>query len=123
MKFRKPIAIFGIIAGIGMLGIWILQIISGQAVELETAPIEIAMAITADCLTALMLIISGTGLLRQSRWANKLYLFALGMLVYSVLISSGYFGQLGDAAFVVMFAVLFAISAFFVISNTFSKTE
>jgi len=123
MKLRKTIAIYSIIVGIGMLGIWIVQLATGQAPELQTAPIEIAMAITADWLTAIMLLVAGVGLLSERTWAYKLYLFALGMLVYSVLISSGYFAQLGDTIFVVLFAVLFVLSALFVISNVFRKSS
>jgi len=123
MKLRKTIAIYSIIVGIGMLGIWIVQLATGQAPELQTAPIEIAMAITADWLTAIMLLVAGVGLLSKRTWAYKLYLFALGMLVYSVLISSGYFAQLGDTIFVVLFAVLFVLSALFVVSNVFQKSS
>ena len=65
MKFRRIIAVYSVIVGIAMLGIWIMQLLTGQAPELEIAPIEIALAITADCLTAFMLIISGAGLLAK----------------------------------------------------------
>ena len=106
-----------------MLGIWIVQLVTGQAPELQTAPIEIALAITADWLTAITLLVVGVGLLSKRNWAYKLYLFALGMLVYSVLISSGYFGQLGNTIFVILFAVLFILSALFVISNIFQKSN
>jgi hypothetical protein len=123
MKFRKTIAIYSIFVGMAMLGIWIVQLVTGQAPELQTAPIEIAMAITADWLTAIMLLVVGVGLLSRRNWAYKLYLFALGMLIYSVLISSGYFGQLGNTIFVILFAVLFTLSALFVISNIFQKSN
>lgn len=96
MKFRKTLAIYSIIVGLAVLGIWIVQLLTGQATELETAPIEIALAIPADWLTAIMLLVAGAGLLSQRSWADRLYLFALGMLVYSVVISTGYFGQLGN---------------------------
>jgi len=123
MKFRKTIAIYSIFVGMAMLGIWIVQLVTGQAPELQTAPIEIALAITADWLTAITLLVVGVGLLSKRNWAYKLYLFALGMLVYSVLISSGYFGQLGNTIFVILFAVLFILSALFVISNIFQKSN
>ena len=117
MKFRKTTAIFAIIVGITMLGIWILQLLTGQATELQTALIEIALAITADWLTAVMLLVTGVGLILKHDWAHKLCLFALGMLVYSVLISSGYFGQLGDIIFVVLFAIIFILCVVFVVST------
>ena len=94
-----------------------------EAPELQTAPIEIALAITADWLTAITLMVAGVGLISRHNWAYKLYLFALGMLVYSVLISSGYFGQLGNIIFVVLFAVLFILSVVFIVSNIFQKSS
>lgn len=123
MKFKKTIAIFSIIVGIAMIGIWIIQLSTGQALELETAPIEIALAITADWMTAIVLLISGVGLFLERNWAFKLYLFSLGMLVYSVLISSGYFGQLGNLTFVVLFVILFILSTIFMVFNVFQKTK
>jgi hypothetical protein len=123
MRLRKTIAIYSIFVGVAMLGIWIVQLRTGQAPELQTAPIEIAMAITADWLTATLLLVVGVGLLSKRSWAYKLYFFALGMLAYSVLISSGYFGQSGDTIFVVLFAVLFVLSAVFVISNILQKSN
>lgn len=121
MKLRKTIAIYSICVGVAMLGVWIVQLITSQAPELQTAPIELAMAITADWLTAIMLLVVGVGLLSKCNWAHKLYLVALGMLIYSVVISSGYFGQLGNIIFVILFAILFILSAIFVISNVFSE--
>ena len=123
MRLRRTIAIYSIFVGIAMLGIWIVQLITEQAPELQTAPIEIAMAITADWLTALMLLIVGVGLLSKRNWAYKLYFFALGMLIYSVVISTGYFGPLGNTMFVVLYAVLFILSALFVISNIFQRSN
>jgi hypothetical protein len=84
MKFRKTVAWYSIIVGIAMLGIWTVQVLTGQATELQTAPIEISLAIAADALTAISLLIAGFGLLAHRHWAFKLYLFSLGMLVYSV---------------------------------------
>ena len=123
MKLRKTIAIYSVIVGIAMLGIWIVQLLTGQAPELQTAPIEIALAIIADWLTAIMLLVSGFGLLSGRNWAYKLYLFALGMLVYSLLISTVYFGQLENTIFVVLFTVLFILSAVFVFSKVLQKNE
>ncbi len=110
MRLRKTTAIFAIVVGAGMLGIWVLQLLTGQARETQTAPIELALAIAADWTTAIALILTGAGLYRAKPWAQKMYLFALGMLDYSVIISSGYFAQQGNFGFVGMFAVLLGMS-------------
>lgn len=121
MTYIRPMAVFSIVVGIAMLSIWIIQIFTGQAPELETSPVEISLAITADCVTAVLLIISGIGLILQRGWSLKLCLFSLGMLVYSVLISSGYFGQTGDLTFVILFALIFVISILFLFMILFDK--
>ncbi len=121
MKYKKAIAIYSIIVGIAMIAIWVIQLLTGQATELETTPIRIALAIAADWVTAIALIASGIGLTLNRQWAFKLYLFSLGMLAYSVIVSSGYFGQLGNTVFVVLFAVLFVLIAIFVMANLFSR--
>lgn len=110
MRLRRTAAIFAIVVGAGMLGIWILQLLTGQAREAQTAPIELTLAIAANCITAIVLLFTGAGLFRAKLWAQKMYLFALGMLDYSVIISSGYFAQQGNFAFVGMFAVLLGAS-------------
>ena len=111
MKLRRTSAIFALVVGAGMLGIWILQVMTGQAREAQTTPVELALAIAADWSTAIVLLVTGAGLLKSKQWAYKTYLFALGMLAYSVIISSGYFAQQGNFAFVGMFAGLLGMSA------------
>ena len=111
MRLRKTTAIFALVVGAGMLVIWILQVMTGQAREVQTAPVELALAIAADWITAIVLLVTGAGLLKSKQWAQRTYLFALGMLAYSVIVSSGYFAQQGNFAFVGMFAGLLGMSA------------
>lgn len=123
MKLRKTITVFSIVVGVAMLGVWILQLLTGQATELETEPVRIVLAITADWITAIMLLVTGIGLLRQQKWAIKLAFFSLGMLVYSVVVSAGYFAQSGNQTFVVLFAILFILSVFFLVVNICPRNE
>jgi hypothetical protein len=53
---------------------------------------------------------SRTGLLRGKAWAVKSFLVFGGMLLYSVIVSPGYFAQQGQWIFVGMFAVLLALA-------------
>jgi hypothetical protein len=71
------------------------------------------MHLAADFTTAILLVIAGVALLRRARWARPLMFFALGMLVYTVIQSPGYYMQLGQPAFVAMFAVLGVLAVFF----------
>lgn len=102
--------IFGAVCGIGMFAQWILFIVTGQVPELQTEPYRIAFHLAAEGITALGLIVSSIMLLKQSHTGKILYAIACGMLLYSVIVSPGYFAQLGQWEFVAMFAVLFSLA-------------
>lgn len=104
MKFP---AWYGILVGLLMLAQWSVSIFSGTVPEFETAPWEIAFHLAAEISTALMLIVGGVATLRQSPWSRQVLLLGVGMVIYSEIVSPGYFAQLGQWALVAMFAVLF----------------
>lgn len=52
------------------------------------------------------LITGGIATLRSTLWDRKTLLVALGMAIYSEINSSGYFAQLSQWVFIVMFAIL-----------------
>lgn len=107
MKFA---GIFGIFIGLLMIGQWAFFIAFGQVPEIQTEPYRIAFYLLAESITALGLIISGVGLLQNRAWSAKSYLFFTGMVVYSVLVSPGYFAQQDAWILVLMFALLLALA-------------
>ena len=107
MKFA---GIFGIIVGAGMIGQWLMSYISKQIPELKTEPIRIGFHLAGELATALTLILSGIGLLGSSPWAPTLFLIASGMLLYTAIVSPGYFAQRGQWIWVLIFGVLISLS-------------
>ena len=103
MKFP---AWYGILVGILMITQWIFSILTGGVPEFETAPWEIAFHLAAELSTAVILIIGGVAALRSIAWARNVLLVGLGMVMYSEIVSPGYFAQLNQWAFVLMFAIL-----------------
>ena len=103
MKFA---AIYSIVVGTGMIGQWTMSFISKQIPELVTEPIRIWFHIAAELITAIMLIISGVGLLSSAAWSRTLNLIAIGMLFYTCIVSPGYFAQQGNWAWLVMFSAI-----------------
>jgi hypothetical protein len=95
-----------LLTGIAMIGMWSMFLLTGQVPELQTKPWNIAMHLAAEFTTAVLLLIAGLALLRSVRWARRTALFALGMLVYTVIQSPGYYLDPVQPVFVVMFAVL-----------------
>jgi len=57
-----------------------------------------------------LLIISGVGLLATMTWAPDLFLVSTGMLIYTAIVSPGYFAQKGQWVWVLIFSVIITIS-------------
>ena len=103
MKFA---AWYGILVGALMIAQWIFSILAGGVPEFQTAPWEIAFHLAAEMATALVLIVGGIAGLRSITWSKQMLLLGLGMVIYSEIVSPGYFAQLDQWPFVAMFAVL-----------------
>jgi hypothetical protein len=101
---------FGLSVGLLMLGQWAFFLLAGQVPELATAPWSIGFHLAAEAATAGGLILSGVALLRSRAWGRVAYLPALGMLIYSVIASAGYFAQSGAWPLVAMFGLLLTLA-------------
>jgi hypothetical protein len=104
------VAIFSLITGVLMIAQWIYSLVSRQVPELSTKPAEIMLHILAEGVTALLLIIGGAALLGQSLLGYPLTLLAMGMLLYTLINSSGYFIQRRNWIPVIMFALLLVLA-------------
>lgn len=103
-------AIYAILVGVLMLGQWAFFLATKQVPELKTEPIRIAFHLFDEVLTAAILIVSGLGLAASAAWAARIYPVAIGLLIYTVIVSAGYFAQKRVWPIVGMFAVLLALS-------------
>ena len=103
MKFP---AWYGILVGLLMSAQWTVSILTGGIPELRSAPWEIAFHLAAEFSTAIVLLAGGIAMLRSIAWSRTVLLLGLGMVIYSEIVSPGYFAQLGQWAFVPLFAVL-----------------
>ena len=104
------VSYYSMTVGVLMLGQWSFFILSGNVVEFNTTPIEISIHISIEVVTALLLLITGYRLLKDKKNSIKWNILAQGMLIYTVVNSSGYFAQLGQWPLVLMFAVLLILS-------------
>ena len=103
MKFP---AWYGIVVGVLMFAQWMSSIFAGGVPEFQTAPWEIAFHLAAEMSTAVILFTGGITTLRSTRWSKQILLLGLGMVIYSEIVSPGYFAQLGQWIFVIMFTIL-----------------
>jgi hypothetical protein len=120
MKFS---AWYGIIVGFIMIAQWIFFLATGSVPELQSEPWRIALHLAAEFTTALMLIVSGIASLESIAWGKKVLLVGPGMVIYSEIVSPGYFAQLGQWALVAMFAILLFGAVFGVMKLLQEKTS
>ena len=73
---------------------------------MQTEPLRIIAHLIGEFLTAILLIIGGIAFFRKKEWAKNLLLVAAGMLYYTIIVSPGYFAQLGQWPIVGMFVLL-----------------
>jgi len=110
MNHKKFASVFAVFVGISMIGMWFVFYFTGNIPELETKPVEIGAHILAEMATAVLLIIGGIWLSSGKKRGREIFLLAMGMLLYTLIMSPAYFLQSGEYGFVVMFAVLTALA-------------
>lgn len=117
MGYPKSSSIYSLIVGIMMLCMWLFFIITGMVPEFDTKPTEIILHLFAELTTAVALIISGIVTLKGLPSGKWLFPFSIGMLMYTLIVSPGYYVQSGDYLFVVMFGLLIILSIVFLFKH------
>ena len=110
MDLGRVAGSYAVLVGVALVSMWAILIGTEQVPEIETEPIRISFHLAGEFLTAAALIAGGVGLILSRRWGFNLYLVSMGMLLYTIVVSPGYYGQEGEYAFVAMFLVLTAIT-------------
>jgi len=106
MDKRKASAFFTIIVGVLMMGMWTMLVFTGQVPYLDTPQLEIKLHIFTELLTAGALMLGGISVLLGWKRLNPLHYVSQGMLLYSLINSSGYYIDLGETTMTAMFGVL-----------------
>lgn len=103
-------SLYAILVGIAMIGQWSFALVKRQVPELKTEPYRIAFHLAGEFVTAVALIAGGLGLLIAAPWGQPTWLVSMGMLLYTAIVSPGYFAQKREWPMVGMFAVLLALA-------------
>jgi len=114
MKLKKIAALYSIIIGIVMSGMWLSFIATNQVPEINTEPIRITYHLLAEFLTAILLLIGGFGLFTNRKWGFHLFLISMGMLLYTVIVSAGYYAEKGDIIMIGMFTIFQLLTVIFI---------
>ena len=116
LSANNLVAIYSILVGLFMIGFWVFAL-STNLVPPEEKPWSITFHVFAEFSTALLLIVSGTGLWFGSEWARTLSPVALGLLLYAVINSPGYYAQKNNLPMVAMFIVLIILTVAAIIAQ------
>ena len=111
--------IYAIVIGIGIIGLWTMLLLTKQVPELNTEPVAITFHITAEIIMGILSLISGIFLLIDLSWAPYFFILAMGLVIYAVINSAGYYGQKKQWTFVIMFGIILVASVSLVILNLF----
>jgi hypothetical protein len=104
------VACYSIIVGLGMIGMWTVSLVRRQVPELKDERVRIGFHLAGEFLTAIALLVGGAALLLDVPWATGASLASMGMLLYTTVVSPGYFGQRGQWPMVVFFGVLVVLT-------------
>lgn len=98
--------------GVAIVGLWTMLLATRQVPQIPAGNRDIWFHLTAELLTAALLIAAGAWLLSTGTDAARLLsAFALGALLYTTINSPGYYADRGEWPTVAMFAVLMAGTA------------
>ena len=104
---KKAIAIYSIIAGIAVPGLWSLILLGGNIPE---GPVELGFHLYSEFLMAVVCVMGGILLLKSKPLALVAVLAGHAMVIYSTLNAAGYYGDRGENFSMIMFIVLFTFS-------------
>ena len=103
------VPVYCVLIGFFMMGFWVFAVHSGIVPE-EEKPWGIRFHLLSEFTTATLLIISGTASVLAFEWAKSISLLALGMLLYIVIYSPGYYLQKMNKPMALMFVSLIILT-------------
>ena len=106
---RSAVGVYCVIVGAFMVVWWIIDIRRGALMRPDRSRPEIMLHLAAELVTAALLVAGGA--LLSPGGNTGVALVGLGALLYTVINSPGYFLARRERAPVIMFAVLFALTA------------
>ena len=115
--------IFSLVIGSSMILMWLFILLFDNIPEFRSDPLQIVLHLTAEFLTGVLLISAGIALLRRKSSGAKLFYLASGMLLYTVIVSSGYYADRREWLFVLMFGVIFIMTTILLVIRIVKERE
>ena len=114
MRMRNLAATYSMLVGLSMIAMWSSFYFTDAIPELKTEPIRVSFHIVAEIATGVCLITGAFGLYRNKEWGIRVFPVSMGMLLYTSIVSPGYYAQKGVMEFVLMFAIITVVSVAFI---------
>jgi peptidoglycan/LPS O-acetylase OafA/YrhL len=102
---KRLVSVYSIFVGLFMIGFWLMLLLTDQ-VPSDQKPFAISFHLAGEFLTAVLLAVSGVGIWLKKSWSKSFSFLALGLLLYTVVVSPGYYAQLGEMPMVAIFMIL-----------------
>ena len=120
------VAFYSILMGVLQIGTWVVLYFAGVVRDYYLGkPFETIFLLIAEFLTAITVIIGGSGILAGYKWGIPVNLAALGMMLYCAIFSIGSFGQTRNVPATIWFAILAiaTVAALFILLAPFIKLQ
>lgn len=78
MNKKKLASMYSILIGLSMMVMWVVFYLTDGIPELKIKPVEFGLHLTAELITAILLLIGGYGLLKDKKWGLNVYLYQWG---------------------------------------------
>ena len=114
---KKMAGIFSSLVGSSVVILWVILLYTEQVPELATESVEIYFHITAELIMAILLIISGIGIIIGCSWSIRMFTFSSGFLVYSIINSSGYYIENENSLMLIIFSIILVINLILLIQT------
>jgi hypothetical protein len=101
-------SIYSILVAISVFGFWLILFFRKKLFDPASnrSRLELEYHILAELLTAGVLIAGALGTILSISWGDSILVLGLGMLLYTVVNSPGYYASRGDKPMVTMFLIL-----------------
>lgn len=110
MKLRSIAAAYCYLVGISMFAVWGGFFATGTVFGIRPDGPGIGFHIAAELMTGIALLVAGVGLMRKQRWGLNTLFMGIGMLLYALVNSPGYYMKSGGAFILVVFGASAVVS-------------
>ena len=112
--YARQSAMFGILAGLAILLVWLSRSATGGVPELWDSMLQTKLHVLIQLFTGLFLVFAGWALWVGRSWAYKVFILANGMLIIAVINAVSWYGDRGEMGFVLFFLAVAILAVFFV---------